>query len=207
MRELLKKIRDSARDYIINRKNREKLQNQEFTIIASDCTGAMIYHDLKVRFDSPTINLYMSASDYIKFISRMEHYLQVSMKEIEVKEVNYPCAKLDDIILYLVHYKTFDEAKEKWEARKRRIHPENIFYIFNDRNGCTEEDVEKFFSLPLQNKIFFTANREWEVKHSDAFFVDRFAGEQFVGVMTSYCGLSLKRNYDCFDYVGWFNGD
>lgn len=206
MYKLLKRIRDWARDYIVNRKNRKRLLNRKFTIISSDCTGGKIYHDLKMRFDSPTINLYMSAKDYVKFVSDIDYYLKISMEEIEIEDIGYPCAKLDDIILHLVHYKTFDEARKKWEVRKRRIHPENMFYIFNDRNGCTEENVKDFFSLPLRNKVFFTANKEWKERYSHACLVEKFAGEEFVGIMTAYSGLSLKRNYDCFDYVGWFNG-
>ena len=71
------------RDQLINRPNRVRLKNHGFTIMASDCTGGMIYHDLKERFDSPTINMFLSASDYLKFISQPQAYLDFPMREVQ----------------------------------------------------------------------------------------------------------------------------
>ena len=34
---------------------------------------------------------------------------------------------------------------------------------FNDQNGCTEKDVNKFMSLPFKNKVFFTV-KHWSVE-------------------------------------------
>jgi uncharacterized protein (DUF1919 family) len=37
---------------------RSRLTNKEVTIFSSNCIGGVIYHDLGLRFMSPTINLF-----------------------------------------------------------------------------------------------------------------------------------------------------
>lgn len=41
---------------VISRMNRSRLHNQEFTLITNTCIGGIIFHDLHLRFCSPTIN-------------------------------------------------------------------------------------------------------------------------------------------------------
>ena len=42
--------------------------DSEFTIISSNCIGGVIYSDLHRKFLSPTINLFFSAKDFLKFV-------------------------------------------------------------------------------------------------------------------------------------------
>lgn len=208
--QIWSKTKYFIRDQTINRRNRKRLVNKSCTIIANDCTGGMIYHDLKMKFDSPTINLYMDAQDYIKFLSNLEYYLSIDLEE-KVNCRECPCGKLDDITLYFLHYQTFDQALDKWEKRKKRIHANNIFYIFNDRNNCTEQDALEFLSLNLPNKLFFTSNPKFKNGSgvdADVCVLKKFSGMDQVGVMTEYCAwYTVKRNYDFFDYISWLNGE
>lgn len=55
---------------------RKRLKNNEFSIISNDCTGGVIYHDLGLRFTSPTINLFFEPyEDYLYFLSNIKDYL------------------------------------------------------------------------------------------------------------------------------------
>ena len=45
------------------------------SIICSNCIGGEIYHDLGMKFYSPTINLWMSESDFLKLINDLNTYL------------------------------------------------------------------------------------------------------------------------------------
>ncbi|MDE6474829.1 MAG: DUF1919 domain-containing protein [Clostridia bacterium] len=54
-----------------------------------------------------------------------------------------------------IHYKTFEELKNKWNERKMRVNYNNIFIIGSYRDGCTDELVERFCALPYKNKVFF----------------------------------------------------
>lgn len=37
---------------------------------------------------------------------------------------------------------------------------------FNDQNGCTETEVNKFMGLPYKNKLFFTC-KDWNICSSN----------------------------------------
>lgn len=52
----------------VNMHNRIKLKNKDFTLIASNCNGCLICHDLNVKFNSPFVNLYLESRDFIKYI-------------------------------------------------------------------------------------------------------------------------------------------
>ena len=52
------------------------------------------------------------------------------------------------------------EAREKWERRIKRINWDKLLVKFNDQNGCTETEVNRFMGLPYKNKLFFTC-KEW----------------------------------------------
>ncbi|MBS6673553.1 MAG: DUF1919 domain-containing protein, partial [Haemophilus paraphrohaemolyticus] len=43
----------------INQKNQQRLSNHEMSVIASNCNGALILHDLGEQFRSPFVNLYL----------------------------------------------------------------------------------------------------------------------------------------------------
>lgn len=47
------------------------------------------------------------------------------------------------------------EAREKWERRIKRINWDKLLVKFNDQNGCTETEVNRFMGLPYKNKLFF----------------------------------------------------
>ncbi|MCM1262989.1 MAG: DUF1919 domain-containing protein [Butyrivibrio sp.] len=203
MREKLKQIRDSVRDITINRCNRRKLTNQNFTLISSDCTGGMIYHDLKQKFCSPTINMYFDARDYIKFIKNIHDYLDEPMAELkeESQKEGYPVALLKDIKLHLVHYLSVENAQEKWNERKQRMNWDNCFYIMNDRNYCTINDMKEFDDFVVRggrNGVLFTHKYHPELK--TAFYIKGSEDKDFVDIIPQYVSL-LHRRYDQFDWI------
>jgi uncharacterized protein (DUF1919 family) len=60
-----------------------------------------------------------------------------------------------------MHYGTEGEALSKWERRLQRmpVNPDRLFLKFDDRDGCTEGQMEFFSSLPFSNKVLFTKSR------------------------------------------------
>ena len=54
---------------------RTRLKNSCPTIISRNCVGGIIYHDLGLKFNSPTINLSMSNDDYIKFVEHLDSFV------------------------------------------------------------------------------------------------------------------------------------
>ena len=54
--------------------NRIRLKNTDVTLIASNCNGCCILHDLGLKFNSPFVNLWVEPSDF-KIISNTTLYL------------------------------------------------------------------------------------------------------------------------------------
>ena len=184
----------------------KELKNSNFSIISSNCNGGIICHDLGVRFNSPTVNLWMSASDYIKFVSNLERYLNENIVEVKEANVTYPVGLLGgDIKLYFQHYDSFEVALEKWKNRRGRVNFNNIFLIMTDRDGCNYDIIKKFDNLPFKNKVIFTSKKYPDIKSS--VYCDIYEADDCVGILSEFYKLSGKRIYEnYFDYVGWLNG-
>lgn len=102
----------------VNAAMQERLYADDVSIISANCNGGIVSHDLGLQFRSPTVNLFIPANDFIKFCENLEHYLNidelVECSDIaKTKGANYPVAYLDDILLFLVHYSSVEEAQRR----------------------------------------------------------------------------------------------
>lgn len=137
-------------------KYKQLLENPP-SIISRHCWGGLLYHRLGLQFKSPFINLFLKDIDFNKLVKNFSHYMNQELKYIEdgydpILKSNYPIVKLDDITIYFNHYSTFEEAKNKWEERKKRINYDNLFF------ETSTEDIEvalEFDSIEVENKLCF----------------------------------------------------
>ena len=197
-------MRQSLRN-IYNKRLSSKLKNTDFSIIASNCNGAFILHDLGLRFNSPFVNLWLKPDDFIRFLTNIKYYLGCEMTFIREAGISYPIGLLDDVRIYFQHYHSEEEAKEKWLERSKRINLDNLFIMFTDRDGCTYQNLCDFDALPYKNKLVFTHVPYPELK--SAFYLKGWEKESSVGDCFEYKSpLSFKKYYDDFDYISWFNG-
>ena len=198
-------IQKSCRRLLILPGMRARLMNHDFSIISSSCNGGVLTSDLGVRFNSPTVNLSMPPGDFLKLVSDLPFWLSCELKEAQDKDTPYPVGLLNgELRIDFIHYKSFQEAKDKWERRKTRVHYENLFFMMTDRDGCTEEQIRKFDALPFANKVIFTSRQYPELK--SAVWCSEFAGQDEVPVLTLYRNLRGERLYDrYFDFVQWLN--
>lgn len=184
-------------------RKRRKLKNHSPSIISSNCNGGIILHDLGLRFNTPTINLYFDSGDFLKFLSDLSGYFEKELVEVEC-EFDYPAGRLGDITIYFMHYPSFAEAKAKWEERKNRVDMNNLFIMMADRNGCTYEMLKEFDSLPYKNKVVFTHKTYPEFESSN--YLKGFEDKEEVGVLSDWKPGFWKRRYiDDFDYVSFLN--
>lgn len=171
--------------------------------------GGVLSHDLRLQFLSPTINLYFSAQDFIKFIKNMKEYLRYEFVDVTTEDDIWPVAKLGDLTLQLVHYENVYEAEKAWNRRKSRINWDKMCFIMNDRNGCTEEELRQFDSLNFKNKIFFTCNKEWAEKYKSAFYISKSEANKGRTTVKTITGFTPKwgwhRVVDEFNYIDFFN--
>ena len=208
MKKLIKKVPDkicAMMSVVVNslyeRSVRKKLRNNDFSIICSNCIGGLIYHRLGLPFLSPTINLWISQPDFLKFVMHIREYLEEELV-FENSEYPYPVARLKDIHIYFAHYKSDDEARACWERRKTRINYDNLFIIMYERDGITEDDIRQLEHVPCRAKIVLS-----DKPHSRIDYVFRIKptnnpdGQQCVD--TDWLGI---RTYEKkFDYVKWLN--
>ena len=68
---------------IYKRKKRKKLEIKEPSIIASNCVGTFIYSDMNLRWCSPTVNLMIEMPDFVKFVERLDWYLEQNITFID----------------------------------------------------------------------------------------------------------------------------
>lgn len=103
----------------------------DFCIISNDCWGGEFYKNTNRSFNTPFIGLFLLAEDYINLI---ENFDEISWRISELKSskilgnVEYPLGLLDDKYeIHFMHYKSFDEAKHKFEKRAKRITTNKLF--------------------------------------------------------------------------------
>ena len=126
---------------------RYKNKNKDFTIFSSNCIGGVISSELGVRFNSPFVNLWLNAKDYIKFLKNPQKYLNYELTFCDEEGIKYPIGLLGDIKIYFYHYSTKKEAKKKWIVRTKRINFNNLYIIFTDRDSCNYNDLLEFDKL------------------------------------------------------------
>lgn len=186
----------------INQRNQQRLINHSMSVIASNCNGAFILHDLNEQFRSPFVNLYLEPADFVKYLQNMTAYNQMELGFISTDKP-YPVGKLADITLHFMHYHSEQEAREKWQERLKRLNLENLFIMMTDRDGCTYQDLQDFDRLPFENKVVFTHKPYPEIRSS--VYIKGFENQNKVGDLFEFSGWNGQKYYDQFDYVTWFN--
>ena len=197
-------LRNVVGRHAIDRKNRKRLKNTNISIIASNCNGGIISHDLGLKFRSPFVNLWMEPGDFIKLVSNLKEYLRSDLNFISEEGISYPVAMLKDIRIYFQHFKTEEEAELCWKRRLERVNYDNIAVFFTDRDGCTYQMLQEFDKLPYERKVAFTHIDYPELQST--YYYECFANEDEVGVLSEYENEKLQIRYlDKYDYVSLLN--
>lgn len=185
--------------------NSKRLVNNDFTIISRNCVGGVIYHSLGKQFSSPTINLFMSQKDFIKFIKELEAYIKLEIKEDKnaSQTLGYPVAKCGDLTIHFIHYKSFNEAKEKWDRRKKRINYKKIFLINTDQDDYSREIDNEYAKLPYP-KILFVHSKKQVVAPYHV-YIKGFDHKPYIGNILDRKNKFGRRYLDDFDYVSFIN--
>lgn len=175
--------------------------------------AAILYHNLGLRFDTPTINLYFPADDFIRFVSDLHYYIdKADLVEYPTTEVDFPVGVLGTgnraIKIYFEHYPTFANARDKWNERKQRIHYDNIYIMMGYHHGATMTTIEHFEELPYAHKVMLTGQEFPQFPHT---FCVPFANDH--GHLADVWHLIYEkynmghRLFEHFDYVRFFNNE
>lgn len=170
-----------------------------FTIISNNCWGGHVYRFFGLPYNSPTIGLFFFAHDFIKFVQDLKGYLSKELKFIALEESRYcvtlkeyggeciecPIALCGDIEIIFMHYKTPEEAHEKWTRRVERVNWDNLVIKFSEMNGCTEGNLKAFDELPYQKKVTFVT-RDYGLR-SQVIFKQFFGKEKIDNDTDNFC--------------------
>lgn len=172
------------------------------TILCSTCIGGMIASNLGLRYESPTVGLWLLPKDLLKFAENIDKYINAELEFEENSGYEFPVAKLADITIYFQHYKSEEEAREKWNRRKQRINKDNL-YIITDDKGLSSEDKKQITNIGCKRIILFSVTEQTK----EPFF--RYAcyeGCNEIG-MYSVRGIDGFAPFEReFNYAKWLSG-
>lgn len=200
--------------YLTVVKRKRELMVEMPTLISCNCVAGGIYHDLRQKFTSPTINLYMKVDHFLIFCQHLAEYCSENAYfEEQESELPYPVGtlkyeSLPDITIYFMHYKTFDDALKKWKERCVRINYENITAIL-PLVGETEDIssvLQDFNALPYK-KVALLNYKQQGVENTYQYSEDQFdcrGSENLLSYKKSNKFLQW-RYLDYFDYVEFIN--
>ena len=190
----------------INKKNRDRLTNTTPTLICSNCAGGVLYHWLGLEFRSPFINLYMTNADFVRAMENFDVFIETDLVEDIDSGKAYPVGiGYGGVRIHFMHYPNFQEAKSKWDARKKRIDRSNMaIWMTNFNSDIDKNDrlslVARFNKLPFRNKLIFTGINIYAPN------VIRLKGyNQNKNNIFNTKNILGKRFIDQFDYVGYLN--
>lgn len=197
-------------DRQISKKMQKKLRVEDFSILCSNCIGGTIYHRFGKQFKSPTVNLCFTQGDFIRFCLHLEHYLAAPLVFVE-SDAPYPVAKLPgdgkdipEIQILFNHYKTPEQAREKWNERKQRILWDRLYIILYNLDDVTVEELRSLESVPCRNRVVLTCTPLPEISWSH--YIKPVMSQQYP---FAYLGKDLlgRRYYEKkFDVAGFLNG-
>ena len=211
MKKKVKYFLEEKNPLVLARRNkmRKRLKNGTPSFLCPNCIGGILFHDLGLRFQSPTVNLMITQKDFVKFVLNMDAYLAGEFEFFEHESYTCPCAYLtggglEKIAIHFTHYHSPEEAVNKWKERAKRIDRDNLFVFLQERDGLTKDEIQALASVQLKGLVVFTAHNYEDIPYALQIPEYEPAGE--VGNILEKSWLNGTRKYEKhFDFVSWFN--
>lgn len=177
-----------------------RLKKEGLSILSVNCWAGICYHYLALEFQSPTINMFFSPSDFNKLIANLDYYLSLPLEFYEIRydkilERDYPVGKMDDIYLHFNHYANFEDAVSAWERRKKRM-SNNIVVI---SSTTLKEEAIEFIKLPFKNKLIFVPE-ELDIK-SESVFPVYYNGNMPIGMYSTRTANGSSSMIDLLSFL------
>ena len=150
---------------ILSKKDIDLLKDTDLVIISNNCWGGAVYQWLERPYNSPFIGLGIKGDCYLKIVSNFDYYMNLPLKfstksKYPDRKITYPLGVIDDVEIHFTHYKSEEEAQEKWDRRTSRIlqenNKDNYYFKICDSWDVDKEMMRKFHELPHKNKISFS---------------------------------------------------
>ena len=187
------------------------------TIIARDCVGGVLYHQLNLKFLSPTINLFFEPEDFNLFCLHLKDYLDGRIFEIVDTGLDYPVGLLipkkdssidKPIKIHFMHYESFEDALKAWNRRKKRIDWDSIYVL---STMCYSKETASINSGLISdwNKISYPKVMLVDQKYGfdDEFVINKPEGcEEYAWLLyVPDKNNPDKRVFNEFDFINFLN--
>ena len=123
--DVLRQLRNEYRNIMFLSKQRKRLVNKDICLIASNCNGAMILHDLRLQFKSPFVNLWLRPKDFIKLLSSLREYMGYDLKFTTEEGIEYPVGLLKDLRF------TFNIIRQKKRQKQNGMNGRSEWTMIN----------------------------------------------------------------------------
>lgn len=158
------------------------------TIIASNCVGSRLSLLAGYRFNSPTVDLFITPDDFLAFVQNLDAYLDLPFlsDDAMAADEGWPVAILEaeglaPVRLHLQHYDSVAEAEKKWRDRAPRINRHDLIVCHTDKRA-THPHLQAFDAL-AHRKIVFTHRPQPEIR--SACYVPGYEDQGEVGDLFS----------------------
>jgi uncharacterized protein (DUF1919 family) len=178
-----------------------RLKNKNFSIVSNNCWGGGVYQALKLPYRSPFVGLFINAPCYLKLLRDFNFYMSCGLEFTETSKYGqyngkkYPVGILaGEVEIHFLHFKTKEEALEKWERRKMKLpnKTEDIFFKIDDRDFCTPELIAEFHSLKYPRKISFTKKKQVQEENN-------------IPLKNPNGFILFDTTFDHLDIINWIN--
>lgn len=195
------------RKITLNQIDRRRLKRTDFSILSQNCVGSIWYHDLGLRFTSPTINMKFNANDWVDFLSDFDNNINLPITFIE-SDKPYPVGRFGNKYLCeFVHYHSGQEVLAHWDQRKKRLLPTKAVLAFDE--GMDDEHIDRFLGMTqFPNRLLFMSedrlNNKNEYQQSSVIIpvARRWGGAKLL----NFSSLIGHRGYNRYiDYVTYLN--
>ncbi|WP_028515425.1 DUF1919 domain-containing protein [Ruminococcus flavefaciens] len=213
VKEFIMRVRRKCK----NLSYRIRIKDKDFTLIAQNCIGGVIYSQLGIEFKSPTINMFIEDENFVKLVDNLPYYLSTKPYPIEDSYIDpidssicYPKIGVGDIELCCLHYKDCKSAIAAWERRCKRINLKKVYVIGNSWNMHNDRELIKHIADCKYPVHIFTTD---DMKYKNC---QQLPGEKWIidkrgivrpNITDTVPGSYLKYYETFFDFVSWLNGD
>lgn len=185
------------------------LKNRDFSIISNNCFAGFVYDIYGLPYRTPTIGMYFYPDEYLKFVKNLKENLKHELEPLTFEDSQYKelltkdghqdalLGKVNGIEVVLLHYHEFNEAKEKWARRCKRVDFNNLVIKYSDQNHFEQKHYDEFKKLDYKNKLFFTSNHAYE-NEEYVYFIKKFENE-------GYAVDDLKSSRKVINYKKYLN--
>jgi uncharacterized protein (DUF1919 family) len=209
--DIARKIASKIRKHHLQKYKRDNRFQSDVSIISNNCLAGILYSDFDLQFLSPTINLtFGQNSDFFHFVSYLKEYCQHGSLTYLKEEDEHPgfigspvatlsCKNLPDIEIHFLHYKSFDEAKESWERRCKRINYNKIFVAIEAQSEYEKSMIECYKDVKYPLVIFTDVDRPFLCCKQMTFY--KKYGTGINCPITKFVSLFGRRGYDEYDFI------